>query len=321
MPAMERNFFGKIVGKRLVLINLWSGSPMHYTTQLANRFSKKNKVILILSKDCDVKYIDESVKVKFLDIEVPLKYQKVFDYIKLLNIFSYFKLLKLVTTTSYDFLVITFFHPFVIGLINFKNKIFIYHDPFGHLGERNIILQLVQRLFSYHCDYVIVHDEHLVPKNIPLHQRIKYKISEHGTFDFLREVGDKSIRPEKEILFVGRFVRYKGVEHLIRAFAKIQDEYPDWKLVIKGSGKPYFKKELRKVNPEQLVFENKYLSDEELVNSVRRASIIALPYVDGSHSGVYELARTFGKRVVMGKASVRYERIEKELKSCHEQGG
>jgi len=298
MKNIVHNFFGNIENRTLLLINLWPGSPMHYTKQLANKLAMRNEVTLILSRNCDKRYIDKSVEIILADLEVPFRYQRIMDYIRLLNIFYYFKVLKIVSSKSYDFLIIIFFHPFVMSLLNTKNKIFIYHDPFGHLGEKNVFLHIMQRLFSYHCDYVVVHDEHLIPQGIPLHEQKKYKISNHGTFDFLKEIGDREIKPEREILFIGRFVKYKGVEYLIRAFAEIQNEFSDWKLVIKGSGKPYFKKELKKINPDQLVFENKYLSDEELVNSVRRASIIALPYVDGSHSGVYELARTFGKRVV-----------------------
>ena len=292
------DFFEGIEGKKLVLVNLWPGSTMHYTIQLSNRLVKKNRVVLYLSRDCEVKYFDGRVEVRKVDVTVPGRYARVWDYPGLFNPLNYWKVVREVGVTDYDLLVVVFFHPFLIGLLRMERKVFIYHDPSGHLGERNIVLHIMQRLFSYHSDYVVVHDSGLIPDDIPLYQSAKYRIGRHGTFDFLKEVGDKSIKPQKEILFVGRFVKYKGVEYLIKAFAEIQDEFPDWKLVIKGSGKPYFKKELKKINPDQLVFENKYLSDEELVNSVRRASIIALPYVDGSHSGVYELARTFGKRVV-----------------------
>jgi len=143
-----------------------------------------------------------------------------------------------------------------------------------------------------------VHSKSLIPKNITPSQRKKYRIIKHGDFNFLTKLSNPNLKPQNQILFVGRFVKYKGIEYLIRTFAKIQDDYPDWKLVIKGSGDPYFASELKIINPEQLIFENRYLSDSELADTIRRCKVMVLPYVDGSQSGVMALAKAFKKMVI-----------------------
>lgn len=198
-----------------------------------------------------------------------------------------------------DNIVVIFFHPYLAPIFFlFRNVWFIYHDPEGHLGERKLLLHYLQRFCSYRASRVFVHSKSLIPNNIPNSQCKKYRIITHGDFNFLTKLGNPDLKSQKEILFIGRFVKYKGVEYLIRAFAKIQNDYLDWKLVIKGSGNPYFAPELKSINPEQLIFENHYLSDSELADTVRRANVIVLPYVDGSQSGVIALAKAFNKIVI-----------------------
>lgn len=46
-------------------------------------------------------------------------------------------------------------------------------------------------------------------------------------------IEDRGIR-EKEVVFVGRIAKEKGIDILIRAFASIQSEFVDWRLVIVG---------------------------------------------------------------------------------------
>jgi glycosyltransferase involved in cell wall biosynthesis len=48
--------------------------------------------------------------------------------------------------------------------------------------------------------------------------------------------GPKPIADRREILYVGRLVEKKGCEYLLRAFSEIQNDFPDYRLMIVGGG-------------------------------------------------------------------------------------
>jgi len=285
--------------KNILLINLWPGAPMHYTSQFANSIASQHNVTLMLSKDCQTDLVNETVKIKSVNQGVPRRYNLFRDYLALIYPSAYFSIFRKVLESKPDVVIIVFFHPYLVSLFFFlKSILFIYHDPEGHEGEKNVVLHRLIRICSYQSRINFVHSEFLIPGNISIFQKTKYQVIPHGSFDFLTAKGDPDIKSENQILFFGRFIRYKGIEYLLRAFAMIQNIFPDWKLVIKGSGDEYFTEDLDKINPGQLVYENRYIPDDELADTVRRSKIIVLPYTDGSQSGVIALAAAFKKAVI-----------------------
>jgi len=241
----------------------------------------------------------KNVKIEKIKISIPKRYSKLSEILTLLNPIAYIRITNIAKKIAPEHIIIAFFHPFLISLFWFFNNItFIDHDPQGHIGEKYFGLLSIQKCCKYLSNKVIVHSEQLIPKGLPTSQRKKYQVRSHGNLDFLLNKGNPEIQPKNHILFIGRFVKYKGIEYLIRAFAQIQDEFPDWKLVIKGSGDPYFEDELNKINEAQLIYENRFLPDDEFADTIRRCKVMVLPYIDGSQSGVVELALTFNKPVI-----------------------
>lgn len=289
----------------VLIINLWPGAPMHYTIQLANQYTKNYQVTVLLSKNCVNIDAFQNVDIERASITIPRRYKDLKSRMLLLNPIAYLQVIFWVRKLAADRIITAFFHPYLLFLfIFFQNITFIDHDPRGHIGEKYFGLLFLQKCCKYLSDKVIVHSDQLIPHDIPQSQRRKYQIRPHGSFDFLLKKGNPDIEPQNQILFVGRFVKYKGVEYLIRAFAEIQNDFPDWQLVIKGSGDPYFESELNKINPDQLIYENRFLSDDELADTVRRCKIMVLPYVDGSQSGIIELGKIFSKSLLIAKAGI-----------------
>ena len=103
---------------------------------------------------------------------------------------------------------------------------------------------------------------------------------------------------EDLILFFGRLWEYKGLEYLIRAEPWITSRVPDAKIVIAGRGEDFDRYRRMMVNPERFIVLNEYVSDEKRAELFRRASVVVLPYVEASQSGVIPLAYRFGKPVV-----------------------
>jgi 1,2-diacylglycerol 3-alpha-glucosyltransferase len=79
------------------------------------------------------------------------------------------------------------------------------------------------------------------------------------------------------VLYVGRLMREKNIDTLIRASAIVKRRYPEYRFVVCGDGylKPQLEELAREVNPDVL-FTGR-LSDEELVNMYRAARIFVLP--------------------------------------------
>jgi glycosyltransferase involved in cell wall biosynthesis len=103
---------------------------------------------------------------------------------------------------------------------------------------------------------------------------------------------------QSQILFFGRIWEYKGLEYLIRAEPLVTARFPEAKFVIAGTGEDMNRYRRMMVHPEQFIVHNEYISDEKRAELFRRASIVALPYIEASQSGVIPLARCFGKPVV-----------------------
>ena len=100
------------------------------------------------------------------------------------------------------------------------------------------------------------------------------------------------------VLFFGRIWQYKGLEYLIRAEPLIAAEVPDLRIVIAGEGEDFTRYRRLMVHPERFVVHNEYVTEEQCRTLFRQASLVALPYIEASQSGVIPLAYTFKKPVV-----------------------
>lgn len=112
------------------------------------------------------------------------------------------------------------------------------------------------------------------------------------------------------ILFFGRIWPYKGLDYLIRAEPLITARVPDVRIVIAGYGEDLTCYRRLMVHPEHFHVYNEYISDDRLIALFSQASIVVLPYIDGSISGVVPIACTFGKPVVASTVGILPEMVE-----------
>ena len=103
---------------------------------------------------------------------------------------------------------------------------------------------------------------------------------------------------EPLILFFGRIWKYKGLEYLIRAEPLITSKVPGTKIIISGVGEDFDRYRRMMVHPDRFIVYNEYVSDEKRAELFRRASVVVLPYIEASQSGVVPIAYRFGKPVV-----------------------
>jgi glycosyltransferase involved in cell wall biosynthesis len=99
-------------------------------------------------------------------------------------------------------------------------------------------------------------------------------------------------------LFFGRISKYKGLEYLIRAEPLISAMVPEVRFVIAGVGEDIEPYRRMMTNAERFTILDEYISDEQRAELFRRASVVVLPYVEATQSGVIPVAYSFGKPVV-----------------------
>lgn len=189
-----------------------------------------------------------------------------------------------------------------------KKLVFTLHDPFPHSAKNNREFEFCRKLaFKWIPKIILLNDAqtekfcevYKFPRNRLFHARLgKYDcinyLSEHlGSAEELPE----PLRGQKYILFFGLIAPYKGVEYLLQAFKKMQQDYPDVKLLIAGSGKLYFDESLYKGNANVILM-NRYIPLAQLAGLLKNALFTVCPYKDATQSGVVQTAFSMGTPIV-----------------------
>ncbi len=175
------------------------------------------------------------------------------------------------------------------------------HDPRHHIGDRlsHKTPQVIIDFGYRRADQVIVHAEQLkqvVVDRLGIPSGVVHVVPHIALGD---DTDQTDVKEEDHlILFFGRIWEYKGLEYLIRAEPLITAQVPDAKIVIAGRGEDFCRYRRMMVHPERFIVYNEYISNDKRAELFRRASIVALPYIDASQSGIISFAYTFAKPVV-----------------------
>ena len=183
--------------------------------------------------------------------------------------------------------------------------VFTIHDPRRHVGDvgSRKTPQSVMDFGYRRADRVIVHGMqlkgvvhqaigidkdriHVIP-HIALGENAKSAVALPQTED-----------DDRSILFFGRIWEYKGLEYLIRAQPKITARFPDAKIIIGGQGENFQRYRDMMVDVSRFEIHNRWISDGERAQMFERASVVVLPYVEATQSGVVPIAYTHSKPVV-----------------------
>jgi glycosyltransferase involved in cell wall biosynthesis len=176
------------------------------------------------------------------------------------------------------------------------------HDPRPHIGDKlsSKTPYCFWKLGFRRADQIITHNQYV--KDILQHQLGVPVQSLHVIPHLQLGQGGKIVVSERDdnhsILFFGRIWPYKGLEYLIRAEPWISQQIPGVTIVIAGEGEHFERYRQMMVHPERFVVFNRHISEEEASRLFQEASIVVLPYIESSQSGVIPIAYTYGKPVV-----------------------
>jgi len=120
----------------------------------------------------------------------------------------------------------------------------------------------------------------------------------------------------RNVLFLGRFEKRKGLSYLLRAFPAVKREMPNTRLIIAGDGRarPHYERYVRRAHMQDVVFAG-YIADEDLPRYQRTADIYCSPATGNESAGIVLLeAIAAGRPIVAsnieGYASVITHGVE-----------
>jgi predicted dehydrogenase/glycosyltransferase involved in cell wall biosynthesis len=112
------------------------------------------------------------------------------------------------------------------------------------------------------------------------------------------------------VLFFGRAHPHKGLEYLVRAQPFISDALPNAKIIIAGHGDEIARCRAFMHDPSKFEIREGFIPKEDAASYFSRASVVALPYVSASTSGVLMDAYSLGKPVVASAVGCLPEYVE-----------
>lgn len=175
--------------------------------------------------------------------------------------------------------------------------------PKPNLGEELpfFVVWIIYKLLTYGSDMIIVNGT----DQVPLVKRL-YRISDNKIAvvplsihdNFINESFQSHIVKQGAILFFGRAHRHKGLEYLIKAQPLISRKVPSARIVISAHGRDLGR--CRSMIQDSSKFEiyEGVVNENVASDFFKKASIVALPYISASTSGVLLKAYSFGKPVV-----------------------
>lgn len=193
------------------------------------------------------------------------------------------------------------------------------HDPAPHMGELGFMKYYQQRRplveeLRRRADWIIVPGSDTRRQLLDLHPELtdgRVAVIPLGVYDyFLRWQRPEHAEKPGTVLFFGRINAYKGLGVLLDAWERVVAECPHARLVIAGQGYDLPNHRERILRDPQCVLIDRFVSSQEVAQMFTEASIVVLPYVEGTQSGVVSVALAFGKPAVVTSVGSLPEMVE-----------
>lgn len=189
------------------------------------------------------------------------------------------------------------------------------HDPKHHAGDA-VSAKTPQWVIDYgfrQADHAIVHGQQLVPDVVQRHGLPADRIHVIPHIAMGNRRDDDIVvdtQTTHDILFFGRIWEYKGLEYLIRAEAILAQRLSDYRIVIAGEGEDFSKYRAMIQGRDRFLVHNAWVDDDLRARFFRDATIVVLPYIEATQSGVIPVAYAFRKPVVATRVGALPECVE-----------
>jgi alpha-maltose-1-phosphate synthase len=180
-------------------------------------------------------------------------------------------------------------------------KVLAIHDVKPHPGEGAGRQAIVRRLATSHSARLLCYSRYsqsLLAREFPRRPSSQVPL---GVKEVLRAWPGPAISERRgTLLFFGRIAPYKGLDVMYRALPRIAKQIPHLRVVVAGQPSPNYQLPARPSLPPTVEFETLlHTVDRATLHRLfQEASIVVLPYVEASQSGVIQTAYAFDKPVV-----------------------
>jgi starch synthase len=305
-----------------VMMISFSGTitEIHYLKQLITALlssSQVSRISLALPDYSSITGLPNSINIH----KFPFSISLLKAAIKALNPFLYRRLNQRINLIRPDVVHVVFEFRVPFFLVSALHRrypiVTTVHEPRAttHTLMRTSLLNPIQNtnanLIMRSSDKIIVHgqkhQDYLSAKRVPAH---KIRVVPHSGFTFFASLGEKEVKArEGNILFFGKITPYKGIEYLIEAGNLIKQKIPGMTITIAGEG-DFNRYEKMITGDSHFLVHNRFITDHEVAELFREASVVVLPYVDGSQSSIISIAGAFKKPVVATSVGNFAEMVE-----------
>ena len=184
----------------------------------------------------------------------------------------------------------------------------IVHDGKMHTGEKNgenqkLIVNIMKMATGiiFLSQYV----KDIVKQNFGIH-KLSF-IAPHGLIDYgpLPPIS-KSSKPT--FLFLGRVVKYKGVELLLEAIKKVPSHLYEHLII---AGKWSYVNEIE-YDHNKVIVVDRWLSNKDIVQYIAMADIMVFPYLEATQSGVATLAINYLRPAIVTDVGAFKEQFDND---------
>lgn len=293
----------------------FKGGISHYTGMMYRALSQKYQTIMVsyqmqypklLFKKEQRDYANDSFKIE------DTKY-----WIHTANPFNWIISAIKIKKEKPDLIIMQWWHPYFAPcdwtlnkLFGKTKKLFVCHNVFPH--ERFPMDRWITKLALKSGDGFIVQSKldaddlkTILPETVvkqtvhPTYNAFKFSNMQKET---AREIL-KIEKTEKVLLFFGFVREYKGLKYLIQAMPKVQEVFPDIKLLIVGDfdkNKENYLELIEKCNAgNNIEIHDGYIPDKEVEKYFSVCDLVVLPYESATQSGIVQIAYGFEKPVVV----------------------
>lgn len=288
-------------GHRGMRVACFGFSFIDYTIQIANALSQRGIDTFILLPDEHMEEHLDSIgeRVRRYIYKQPRLYSPA-------NVLLVRRLLRQLSAFNPDIIHIQGGHPwFSLALpwlrLKRRHIVSTLHDARPHLGENHLRTKFTMVLTRKYSGRIFVHGRNIKELMAQYYPANKIHVIPIGEYNVapLRKYATGLKEEGNLVLFFGRIYQYKGLEYLIRAEPLITNEVPGAKIVIAGRGESFERYQRMMVNRENFIVHNHYISFKQGAELFERCSLVVLPYIEASQSGVVTAAYGFKKPVVI----------------------
>lgn len=174
------------------------------------------------------------------------------------------------------------------------------HDYYTHKGERSSLIEALQKKSILDCDKVICLTAYVKQQlDTDLGQGEKTTVFPHPIID-LGIKNTLAYSPQPRLLFLGRGVKYKGLENLISAIADL----PIQQLTVAGK-----MTDSLTATSEKIDIIDDYISEDRMKELLLSHHILVLPYTEASQSGILTIGIAAEMVIVISKVGGLEEQL------------